>query len=77
MNDLKPTPTTTVCPECGEDGLTLCVDVTQYRDLYCTNGEWRASPVRHHEILDMPMSVRVLCPSCGTHFHVPETIAGF
>lgn len=71
----KPTPPTNTCPTCGREGLTLCIDVTQYREAYLKDGEWSASPVRHQETW-AEEAVRLMCSDCGEYFYAPETILG-
>jgi transcription elongation factor Elf1 len=74
--ELKPTPRSNDCPHCGREGLTLCIDVVQYREVYFKDGEWSASPVRHQEPIWSEQGARLMCSDCGEYFHVPETLQG-
>jgi hypothetical protein len=70
---MKPTPPTNECTECGREGLALARDVTHYHDMDF-DGEWRASPVTHHEEIWSEKGLRLFCPDCGAYFEPPENI---
>lgn len=71
---MKPTPPSTVCTTCNNDGLVLAEDRTHYYEVTCDDGDWASSPLRHTEQIMGDETVRLFCPHCGERFHVPKTL---
>lgn len=71
----KPTPSENKCTQCGHEGLTVAIEVTEYQPAQLVDGEWSMGDVTD----TMPGScgpddqqVRLFCAECGTYYEAPD-----
>lgn len=75
--ELKPTPMTDMCTECGTPGLTLAREVTEYNRVLIDEGKWHVGDLCNTmagSSAPDDEQVRLFCELCGTYYIVPEEL---
>mgnify|MGYP003579695207 CR=1 FL=1 len=73
VGQLHPTPTTEICPLCGQAELVFCLDYTEfYHVKKVENGTLEAVYDGHEPLFCIYPAERLFCRFCAEYFEVPE-----